>query len=370
MNKKILFKVLAAMMVLVAFCTVAFATPDDDQNNAENAAGTPVEPDICQHENTREEVVAYPTCTATGTIKVICKECTKVVETKTVDALGHTMKLKDHVAPKCTEDGYDLYACVNTGCTYTEKKTISAVGHDWNDVRVYREDTCTQSGLKLQKCLMCEAYNTVEFDDVHHIWKLNTRVEPTCTKDGYEVYYCTICGADKTETLPALGHAWTAWSIDVSPSCEESGLRSRYCTRDCCYEGNTMSAVMETEVIPAHGHLIDMKYATVVEATETTDGSITGICCYCSKTVTEVIPATGNTDDEPADNGEEKPAVPGQDGSNNNGSGSSSNRPATNKDGVTIPATGDSNGIAPIMMVVVAFAGLAVLTATKQKVHG
>lgn len=364
MNKKILLKVLAAMMLLVAFSTVAFATPDDDQNNASSAAGTPVEPDICYHESTYE-VVSYPTCTATGSIKVICDECGKVVETKTIDANGHEMKLDKEVAPTCTEDGYRLYVCVNTGCTHTETETIDAVGHDWHFVRVYQEDTCTQVGLKLYKCLMCENYDTVEFDEVHHDWELQTRVEPTCTKDGYEVYYCTICGATETEVLTALGHQWTAWNIDVSPSCEEDGLRSRYCTRDCCYDGNTMSTVKETEVIPAHGHLIDVAHATIVEATETTDGSITGICVYCSNTVTEVIPATGSSADDKADS--ENGAA---NGTTNSGSNGSANRPATNSSGVTIPATGDSANAAPIAMVVVAFIGLAVLTATKQKVHG
>lgn len=369
MNKKILFKVLAAMMLLVAFSTVAFATPEDDQNNAGNAQQTPVEPDICQHTNTREEVVAYPTCTATGQIKIICKDCQQVVETKTVDALGHTMLLAEHGAPTCTEDGYELYKCANTGCDHTETKSIPAVGHDWHDIRVYEQDTCTKPGLMLQKCLMCEDYRTVEFDEVVHIWELTATVAPTCTEDGYNSYSCSICGEKSTEVLPALGHAWTAWNIDESPSCEHDGLRSRYCTRECCYNSATMSAVKETEVIPAHGHLIDMNYATIVEATETTDGSITGTCVYCSKTITEVIPATGAPTVEPTVKPTDDPNH--GNGSGNSGSGnSSSNRPSTNNSGVTIPATGDNTSTAPIVMVVVAFVGLAVLTATRQKVHG
>lgn len=371
MNKKVLFKVLAAIMLLVAFSTVAFADPDDGQNNAGNAQNTPVEPNICSHDDTHEEVASYPTCTATGELKVICNKCNKVVESKTVDALGHTMLLAEHEAPTCTKDGYDLYKCANTGCDYTETKAIKAVGHDWHDIRVYKNDTCTEPGLMLQKCLMCEEYQTVEFDVVKHDWKLVATVDPTCTEDGYESYSCSICGEKDTKVLPALGHAWTAWHIDVSPSCEEDGLRSRYCTRACCYNAATMSSVKETEVIEAHGHRIDPKYATIVEATETTDGSKTGICVYCSKTITEIIPATGAPADEngdkPADESGNKPADAND---NNNGSGNSTNRPATNNSGVTIPATGDNTSAAPIVMVVVAFVGLAVLTATKQKVHG
>ena len=49
-------------------------------------------------------------------------------------------------------------------------------------------------------------------------------------RDGIAKYTCSKCGETKTETIPAAGHTWpTEYTVDVEPTCTESGLQSIRC---------------------------------------------------------------------------------------------------------------------------------------------
>lgn len=336
--KKILVALLVAMLALMA--TVALA----DQHGA-----TEVEP-LCAHKDVILEVVSqYPSCEETGTNDYICPECGVLVKSETVAATGHDWELVEHVDPWCESEGYDYYICKNLRCYAEKVEAIDALGHDWHFIRVYKDDTCTEIGLEYHECLRCDADKTVEIDMVHHNWVKIDENMPTCTEDGFEEFECTICTETVIEIIPAEGHVWTAWNIDEYPTCDKPGMRSRYCTARCCYEGNTQSVVKETEVLEPTGHVVDPNYV-VVE-----DGYAYGICVKCSAVVVEQIVIEPEQPEQP----EDKPST---DNGNNNGS---ANKPTTNTDGVTIPATGETMNVAPFIMMLVAIVGLAV---TKQKV--
>ena len=80
---------------------------------------------------------------------------------------------------------------------------------------------------------------------------------PTCTEKGYTTYVCDECGASyTTEYVDALGHAWCedttgcADCVYTAPTCTESGSIVRSCIHDGCDE-------IHTDVIPATGHTED-----------------------------------------------------------------------------------------------------------------
>lgn len=346
--KKILFALLVAMMLVLA-CSTAMATGCGDDHFDSEYEG------YCKHdEKYLKEDVQYPTCEASGKIDVICTKCGEVVESTQLSAQGHDMKLVEDVKPFCEIAGYKLYECQRTGCGHYEVKEVEALEHDWHFIRVYKEDTCTEVGLHLYKCLRCELYKTEEVDVVKHDWKKTDSEKATCTKDGFEEYTCTICTAQDIVILPALGHDWTAWDIDEAPTCEQPGMASRYCKRPGCEDTNLHDVAKETKVIEPHGHLVDPSYVTINE-----DGTATGICVYCSKTVAVEIEIEDpeQPEDKPEDKPEadkpeaDKPATP--------------NKPTTNNAGVTIPATGETMNVVPFIMMLVAIVGLAV---SKQKV--
>lgn len=389
--KKFLFAMLAAMLVLVAFSTASLA-------------------ESCQHDGETSVTREESTCTASGVATTYCVKCGDAIGSEVIEATGHDMEMGDVVAatcdaagvenfycangcgytkkndlPKlnhkmeatddmvaagCKTDGYTVMKCVNAGCAHTETIVIKATGHNNVFVRVYEDDTCTGIGLEQWQCTVCFAYETVEVNDIKdHNWETIKVVEPTCTKAGQKTEVCSICGEEKITSLPATGHKWSAWSVELEPTCEVNGLRTRRCLSDCCYDAYNNETVTEHEIIPAHGHEVDPKYGVLG------DGTLTGTCIHCSKkvTVTDINDADmdQDTDGTPT-------VVPGNNsgatnnGSSNNGSSNSgsSNRPATNNSGVTIPATSDNTSVAPIVMIMVAFVGLTVLAATKQKVHG
>ncbi len=396
---KILSLVLALMLVLVSAALAEPVAPPTQGDNIENVE-TGDNSQKCAHSETREVIAQYPTCEATGLREYICTTCKEVVDAAVIPKLGHDMKLaetvnatctkegyklykcantgcdhteteaiakvahnleKVHVAPTCTEDGYDLYKCINEGCDYTEKQTIKAPGHDWHFIRVVEPAACEKAGYTLEKCLMCEEYRTVDVAPLQHNWVLTSHQDATCTEDGYDHYTCSICAGEKTDVINALGHAWTAWAIDEKPLCEQAGLKSRYCTRACCYEPNLLKTVKETEVIPAHGHKIDEARAIIVPATETSEGSKTGTCVYCSKKVVETIPMivpepTEKPSEEPTVEPTDKPDSKPTQKPINDG-----NKPSTSGSGVVIPATGDQSITWAYLMMAMAVIGLVVL---------
>ena len=148
------------------------------------------------------------TCTETGlTQGKTCKICGDVIEErKEIPALGHD--LKTTTTATCTEPGTTTTACQRKGCTYKTMASTPALGHDWETETI--SATCTEGGL----------------------------VKKTCKRDPSHV-----------ETVPSgpLGHDWEEdFTVDVQPTCETAGSKSRHCTR--CDEK------IDVTEVPAPGH--------------------------------------------------------------------------------------------------------------------
>ena len=157
--------------------------------------------------DTVEETPA--TCTETGLTKgVTCTICGRVIEErKEIPALGHD--LKTTTTATCTEPGTTTTACRREGCGYSETEDTAALGHDWGEPETVSA-TCTEGGL----------------------------VKKTCKRDPSHV---------ETVTSGPLGHDWEEdFTVDVPPTCETNGSKSRHCTR--CDEKTDVT------VVPAPGH--------------------------------------------------------------------------------------------------------------------
>ena len=103
--------------------------------------------------------------------------------------VSHTHSYKDIVtAPTCTEKGYTTHTCA-CGDSYVDAYT-DALGHAWDNGKVTKEPTETETGVK--------------------------------------TFTCTRCGETKTETIPATGVIdVTKMFTDVSHSWADDGIQ--YC---------------------------------------------------------------------------------------------------------------------------------------------
>ena len=113
-----------------------------------------------------------------------------------------------------------------------------------------------------------------------HNWKTETNTSPTCTSSGYKKTRCIICGEINEQTIPANGHTWNT-SVTKQATCTDSGITSRTCT--VC--GQKIDSV-----IPPKGHSWDAGTVTK-EPGIGTEGVKTRTCTVCHETREDVIPS-------------------------------------------------------------------------------
>ena len=65
----------------------------------------------------------------------------------------------------------------------------------------------------------------------HEYGEMTVAVEPTCTQNGKGESFCAVCGRKKTETLAKLGHDWGEVSVTQEPTCAKKGKGEQICAR-------------------------------------------------------------------------------------------------------------------------------------------
>ena len=167
------------------------------------------------------------TCTESGlSQKISCRICGRVQQEQTVlPALGHD--LETTTTATCTEPGTTTTACRREGCGYSETEDTAALGHDWGEPETVSA-TCTEGGLVKKTCKRDPSHvETVTSGPLGHDWEedFTVDVQPTCETDGSKSRHCTRCDekTDVTE-IPAPGHdsSWTC-SIDVTVEAPKCG---------------------------------------------------------------------------------------------------------------------------------------------------
>ena len=167
------------------------------------------------------------TCTESGlSQKISCRICGRVQQEQTVlPALGHD--LETTTTATCTEPGTTTTACRREGCGYSETEDTAALGHDWGEPETVSA-TCTEGGLVKKTCKRDPSHvETVTSGPLGHDWEEDFTVDvpPTCETDGSKSRHCTRCD-EKTDVtvVPAPGHdsSWTC-SIDVTVEAPKCG---------------------------------------------------------------------------------------------------------------------------------------------------
>ena len=125
------------------------------------------------------------------------------------------------IAIDVANDANDALENANIHCNY--------VSHTHSYDAVVTAPTCTEKGYTTHTCACGDSYVDTYVDALGHAWD-NGKVtkEPTETETGVKTFTCTRCGETRTETIPAAGVMdVTKMFTDVSHSWADDGIQ--YC---------------------------------------------------------------------------------------------------------------------------------------------
>ena len=236
------------------------------------------------------KVTTKPSCITPGVKTYTCSACQKE-KTEKIPATGHLhTEIRNKKEATCKEDGYtgDVY-CKDCGEKLFNGKTIAkTTEHTWDDGKVTKAATCTEKGLKLYTCTVCDKVRTEEIPATgHQHTEVRNVKEATCTKAGYTGdTYCKDCGEkiSSGEVIEKLAHTWDEGNVTKEADCIEVGVKTYTC-RKC--------GATKTEDIPMTEHTWDEGEVTTAP-TCTKPGVRTYTCSVCKATRTEAIKATGH----------------------------------------------------------------------------
>ena len=241
------------------------------------------------HLHTEVRNKAEATCTTEGyTGDTYCTDCgEKLSDGKILPKKDHDYEIKEYKEATCTEDGYTTSFCKN--CGEEQKKTIPATGHLNTEIRNKKEATCKEEGYTGDTyCTDCGkklSDGSILEKTTEHTWNEGKVTKAaTCTEKGVKLYTCTVCDKVKTEEIPATGHQHTEVRNKAEATCTKEGYTGdTYCT-DC---GEKLSS---GEVIPKKDHSYEEKERN--EANCEREGYVLFICKTCGDEKREVLPKT------------------------------------------------------------------------------
>lgn len=126
--------------------------------------------------------------------------------------IDHYFVKQEEVLPTCTQNGYDLYACVS--CDLTRKEHIKvALGHDF--ITTTTLPSCTESGTVKHTCKRCD-YIYVREDVLPsgHEYISEIVCAANCTEHGKRHFICKKCGYEYDEYIQPCGHNYEITAIE------------------------------------------------------------------------------------------------------------------------------------------------------------
>ena len=265
---------------------------------------------LCDHVVTEWITVTEATCTEAGQETGTCT-CGENIETREIEALGHTAELDAASAPSCTQEGLTEGShCSVCGETLVAQESIPMIEHD------YVDGFCTECNAEEPACKHPASHteNATQADCVNDGYTgdlvcdvcgeiLENGTSIAASGHSFESGFCTVCGQ-------ACEHPSTYLDNGYDPTCTEDG----YTGDDVCDACGEM--VSQGDVIPAMGHNYQWGYCTRCWAAEPqcehpdvvvkhasdatcTEEGYTGntFCKICNEMVTkgEAIPSLGHT---------------------------------------------------------------------------
>ena len=245
-------------------------------------------PKLSEHTWGEWTITNQPTCKKYGVKQRRCKVCNEL-DIETIAKTDHTWILESTTPATCGIGEIQHYKC--SVCGETKDVTLdNPLSHAWDNGKVTKEPTCTETGIKTFTCTNCGTTREETIEATGHLHKeTKNQKAATCTEDGYTGdTYCTDCNTklESGTVINKLGHTWDNGVITKEATETEEGIKTYTC-KTC---GET-----KTESIPVTSHHWDQGTITK-KATCTENGEKTYHCtdADCDKTYVETIPATGH----------------------------------------------------------------------------
>ena len=199
----------------------------------------------------------YYKCNVTSCSQTVSKQIaiTSVAHTHSWDN-GKVTK-----AATCTADGVKTYTC--TKCNGTKTEAIKATGHKEVEIPAVAA-TCEKDGSTAgKKCSVCGTVTVAPktVTKLGHSWD-NGKVtkEATATENGEMTYACTRCKVTKTASIPAIGKK-------DGPEAPE-GIATQDCSAEGVYDGKILKVTSDMEY---------SRYENFVDAVTCTDGEVVNL---------------------------------------------------------------------------------------------
>lgn len=140
----------------------------------------------------------------------------------------------------CSSYGIEIRFCE---CGEIQEKKVDKLDHTESDWQFDLEHN-----LKKTVCLICGiTIKSESFADHKHTWSAwEVDIEPTCTEKGSTTRKCD-CGANESMTLPATEHDFKDWIITKNPSCGVEGSKERSCNNCDTIESQKLPALSHSE---------------------------------------------------------------------------------------------------------------------------
>ncbi|MCM1158273.1 MAG: leucine-rich repeat protein [Bacteroidales bacterium] len=198
-----------------------------------------------------------PGCGTEGSKSRHCTGCTEKTDITVIPETGEHDYEEVSVIREatCTTEGEAAVKCSVCGETATE--VIEVTGHQYDSVyTVDKEADCKEEGTRSRHCKWFAecgqktAVTTIPANPDNHKEELAEVLEAsTCIKAGRGRYACKNCGESEEKEIPLLPHTYSAeWVVDIEADCTKAGKESRHCTGEGC------TAITEEREIPALDH--------------------------------------------------------------------------------------------------------------------
>ena len=218
-------------------------------------------PTLYRYNNDYEfTIITKPTCTNKGMAKF-----TLIIDSQTFEFYGALEE--EHHELNIYEQNNSTNHKASCVCGYEEYK-----GHNFNDWKVVKKATCSETGLRVKECNDCGYQKEETIDKLEHT--LSNAVvfkEATCTSLGLVRESCKNCDYYIEYETNMKSHSLGATKVITEATCTNIGLVERKCLHCDFVEQK------ETEMLDHEMGAIDM----IIEPTCTNIGESVTKCLYC-----------------------------------------------------------------------------------------
>ena len=198
-------------------------------------------------------------------------------------SFGNSSVVKE---PTCTETGLKVSKCVD--CEYLKEEIIEKIQHELSDAVTVKKPTCTSLGLNRRSCLYCDYFIEFETEMLNHeLGATKVITEATCTNIGLVERKCLHCDFIDQEEIEMLEHEMGVLDMVVEATCTNIGQGITKCL-NCDYTVYTEYERLDHVITD-----VNIKNATCTE-----DGVHTTKCINCDKEFKELLPKLEHIDSD------------------------------------------------------------------------